>query len=84
MRERDTVTRSVIRGKEVNTGSVRAKTISKELLATLISVIPTPQPSRYFDPEAAAAAVYWKLSNGYTLRRPSPRFLKTEGDVKEA
>lgn len=63
----DAIIRSVIQEREeVNTSSVRAKTISKELLATLISVIPTPQPSLYFDPKAAAAA-YWKLSNGIYL-----------------
>ena len=34
----------------------RAKTISKESPAMLISVIPALQPSRYYDPKAAAAA----------------------------
>lgn len=44
----------------------RAKTVSKELLAMLISVIPTVQPSRYFDPKAAAAApAHWNTSNVY-------------------
>lgn len=70
------VTQDMIQEKEeVNTSLVRAKAISKELLATLISVILTPQPSRYFDPKAAAVA-YWKLSNVYSLRYPFYRFLK--------
>ena len=43
----------------------RAKTISKELLAMLISVIPTVQPSRYSDPKAGAAAALEYVQYGY-------------------
>lgn len=61
----------------------RAKTISKELLAMLISVIPTVQPSRYFDPKAAAAPLEYVQRIRIPHLGPFPRFQRNRPIVKQ-